>query len=184
MFALYSVDETSRECRFLRTISLARPLTDYLTQQPQMPDQNRSVPWEISGADLRRLVLDQAQVGGEPTSYKVVIDATYGRRDATLFELCHVWGYSNPKWTPLLLRLCTLCDEDRPNGPATPLERFQLSTDCGDPDEFVHEFLYLQWGYQGGTQRNWGRMGYTNAALLWPPALEHLLGKIGFSRAA
>ncbi|MGA2435740.1 MAG: hypothetical protein ABSG25_10690 [Bryobacteraceae bacterium] len=164
---------------------MAKPLTDHLTQQAQLrtPDQNGSMPWEMNGEDLCRIVLKQALIGEGAANYKVVIDATYGRRDAILFELCHVWGYSAPKWTPLLLRLCTLCDDgNRPNGPATPLERFELSTQFGSPNEFVHEFLYLQWGYQGGTQRNWGRMGYTNAALLWPPALEHLLGKIGFNR--
>jgi hypothetical protein len=40
---------------------------------------------------------------------------------------------------------------------------------------------HLQWGHQGGT-KNWGRMGYTNAALLYPDALMHLLGQIGFTQ--
>jgi hypothetical protein len=165
---------------------LARPLTDHLTQQAQLrkPNQDDSMPWEISGEDLRPIVLAQAHIGEGATSYKVVIDATYGKGDALLFELRHVWGYSFHDWTPLLLRLCMLREQNRPNGPATPLDRFELSTQRESPDEFIHEFLYLQWGHQGGKQRNWGKMGYTNAALLWPPALEHLLGKIGFNRTA
>ena len=107
------------------------------------------------------------------------MDATYGRRDALLLEIHHLWAYSYRSWTPLLLRLSVLAEGDRPKGPSTPLERFFVES--GPPDEFVHEFLYLQCGHSDG-KPSWGRVGYTNAALLYPDALEYLLGRIGFSR--
>jgi len=66
---------------------------------------------------------------------------------------------------------------ERPKGRATPVEDFRLA----DEERFIHKFLYLNCGHQGGT-RNWGRMGYTNAALLYPDALTHLLGQIEFAK--
>lgn len=189
MFALYQVVEGGRECQFLKSVSLAQSLVERLLEEAQtkQPYTESSMPWEISGDELRDRVLRKfvaVSEGRETGEYKLVIDATYTRNDALLFEICHVWGYSDPKWTPLAMRLCTLCEKDRSHGPATPLERFELHADCNKSSDFVHEFLYLQWGHQGGMQKNWGRMGYTNAVLLWPPHLEHLLGKIGFKRAS
>jgi hypothetical protein len=188
MFMLYVDGEDGRECHFVKNVRLGGLLCDHLSQQALVnkPDTTDCMSWEMSRDDLRRAVLAKFLVGekSQPVErYRVIVDATYGRSDALLLEICHVWGYSHPKWSPVLLRLCVLYDENRPDGPSTPLRRFELDPGCTAATEFVHEFLYLQWGHQRGTQKNWGRVGYTNAALLWPKHLEHLLGKIGFTRA-
>lgn len=71
--------------------------------------------------------------------------------------------------------------------------RFPSGTGCDSANDFVHEFLYIQWGYKSaakapedrrkdGEQRNWGGVGFTNAALLRSTQLTHLLARIGFKR--
>lgn len=91
-----------------------------------------------------------------------------------------MYGYSYDEWTPLMFQLSTAAEIDkRPNGPKTPVEIIRCR-ECADCD-FIHEFLYLQCGHvKGSGRRSWGMMGYTNAALLWPDALKHLLSKAGF----
>ncbi len=193
MFALYRLDGTCT-CRFMRTVTLGGILAEYLSSEAErkQPEPKGMMDWEIGGNELRKLVMKRFSTPeemGEQEKFKLIIDATYGTQDALLLEICHVWGFADPGWSPLLLRLSQLCKEiNRQHGPGTPVESFEPSVDCTQAraSEFIHEFLYLQWGHQKGegTQKNWGRTGYTNAALLWPPHLRHLLGKIGFKQAS
>ncbi len=187
MFALYRLEGT-RSYRFVRTVTVGGILADYLWREGQSrsPGPEGRMEWEISGNDLRRLVMKRFSTPeeiNERSRFKLIADVTYGRGDALLLEICHVWGFADPKWSPVLLRLCHSYEGERPHGPGTPLETFTTDIDCSGATGFVHEFLYLQWGHDGGTQKNWGRIGYTNGALLWPPHLGHLLGKIGFKPA-
>ncbi len=187
MFALYHVPEDGNEWRFVKFVTLAGLLVERILEEAgaKQPNPEGSMPWELCGRELRDRVVQSSIPAGESQragEYRLVIDATYSRKDALLFEICHIWGFADPKWSPLALRLSQLCEVARLKGLATPVERFEPEDKCETAKEFVHEFLYLQHGHQGGTQKNWGRMGYTNAALLWPPHLEHLLAKIGYKR--
>lgn len=166
-------------------VRLARLLVERILEEARtkQPDPKSKMAWELSGPELRDRVVVDTNEQERPDGYKLVIDATYTRGDASLFEICHVWGYADPEWSPLALRLSQLCEVSRPKGPATSVERFEPEGECARSLGLVHEFLYLQHGHQSGKQKNWGRMGYTNAALLWPPHVEHLLGKIGFKPA-
>lgn len=186
MFALYNVPESSREWQFVRAVALAGLLADRILEEAatKRPGLRESMPWEISGAELRQRVVKASIRPNEQQrgQYKLVIDATYTRQDSQLFEIWHVWGYADPEWSPLAFRLSDIYRSNtRPRGSATPVERFEPTDHCGIATHFVHEFLYLQHGHQGG-KKAWGRMGYTNAALLWQPHLEHLLAKLGFTR--
>ena len=143
------------------------------------------MPWEMGGSELRDMVAANLRDLRErsTTSFRLVVDATYGRKDALLLEIGHVWGYSYPDWTPLLLRLSVFAVvENRLNGPSTPVQR--LSVQNRPSDTFVHEFLYLRCGHvEGEGSPSWGKVGYTNAALLYPDAFEYLLGRSGFSHS-
>jgi len=176
MFAIYC--QTGKTCDLLRSVTIAGVICQSITSKAASikPKKNDTMPWELSGADLCRAVIAKHSMEAEAASCKVVVDATYGRDDALLLEINHIWGFSCGPWTPILLRMTSLFEGDRPKGKATPVEHFRLALEEG----FIHEFLYLQCGHQGGT-KNWGRMGYTNAALLYPDALAHLLGKVGFT---
>jgi hypothetical protein len=170
MFALYKLEE-ARRYRFVRSVTVGGILANHLALEGELrsPGPEGRMEWEISGNDLRHLVMegfptpDEAR---EESEFKLIMDATYGRADALLLEICHVWGFADPTWSPILLRLCHLYEGDRPHGPRTPLETFETDVDCSDASALVHKFLYLQWGHHGGTQKNFGRIGFTNGALL------------------
>jgi hypothetical protein len=176
MFAAYSLN--SNNCNFVRTVSIAGILGDHIASKAEANKlkKNGTMPWDLSGCDLCRAVIDKYRIEEEAASRKVVVDATYTRADALILEINTIWGFSYGPWTPILLRMSVLFEGDRPHGKSTPVAHFRVGA---QEQGFVHEFLYLQCGHGGGT-RNWGRMGYTNAALLWPDALAHLLGQIGF----
>jgi hypothetical protein len=178
MFGVYC--QSKRDCDLLRSVTIAGVISESVTTKAASvkPKKNDTMPWELSGADLCRAVMAKHAIEADAASCKVVVDATYGRDDALLLDINHIWGFSYSSWTPILLRMTTLFEGGRPKGKATPVEHFRLDS---QEQDFVHEFLYLQCGHQGGT-KSWGRMGYTNAALLWPDALVHLLGQIGFTR--
>jgi hypothetical protein len=184
MFMLYRAAKGSSEWRFVKSVSLAKLLVEQILAEARTKQQGAegSMGWEISGRELcDRVVIDVGE--REPTDeYRLVIDATYTREDAVLLEICHVWGYASPRWSPLVLRLSPVYDSSRPRGRKTPVEQFEAEDECGRAVDFVHEILYLQHGHQEG-KKNWGRTGFTNAALLYPPDLEHLLNKIGFKLA-
>jgi len=187
MFALYKLDG-ARTYRFMRTVKLGGVLAEYLSSESErkLPLPEETMDWEIGGSELRQLVMKRFSTPedlGEQSKFRLIIDATYGRRDAYLFEICHVWGFADPTWCPILLRLCHLYEGLREHGAGTPVETLEADIDCSRASEFVHEFLYLQWGHHGGTQKNFGRVGFTNGALLWPPHLDHLLSRIGYTRA-
>jgi hypothetical protein len=175
MFAIYC--QKNRNCDLLRSVTIAGVICENIISKAASikPKKNETMPWELSGADLCRAVIAKNGIESEAASCKVVVDATYGRSDALLLEINYIWGFSYNLWTPILLRMTTLFEGDRPKGKATPVERFRLDGD----ETSIHEFLYLQCGHQGG-KKNWGMMGYTNAALLYPDAFAHLLAKVGF----
>jgi hypothetical protein len=186
MFAVYQVLESSSEWRLLKIVPLARILVERILEEAQVraPSPEGRMPWEISGSELCQRVVQESipDRDGVADRCRLVIDATYTQSYAHLFEICYVWGIADPEWSPLALRLAQLHEAvDRPTGRATPLEQFKPQDDCASAKDYVHEFLYLQHGYLRGTQKNWGRTGYTNAALLWRPHLEHLLEKMGYT---
>lgn len=177
MFGIYC--QKKKNCDLLQSVVIAGEICESITSKAASikPKKNGTMPWELSGAGLCRAVIAKHSIEADGTSCKLVIDATYGRDDALLLEINHIWGFSYAPWTPILLRMTTLFEGDRPKGKGTPIEHFQLVPEEG----FIHEFLYLRCGHQGGT-KNWGRMGNTNAPLLYPDALAYLLGKIGFAQ--
>lgn len=178
MFAVYRLN--NKQCEFVHTVTLAGILCDHIanTAKTVKPKKNDTMPWELSANDLCRAVIAEHGIEGIVESYKVVTDATYTRSDALILEIEHVWGFSYGPWTPILLRMSVLFEGDRPKGKSTPVEVFL----CGSHvQESIHEFLYLQLGHSDGT-RSWGRSGMVNAALLYPDAVTHLLGQIGFTQ--
>ncbi len=177
MFAVYC--QSGKNCNLLGEVRIAGVIGESITSQAEStkPKGKETMAWELSGNDLCHAVVAKYGIEADSSSCKVVVDATYGRDDALLLQINHIWGFSYDRWTPVLLRMTVVFEGDRPKGKKTPVEHFQLAPE----EELVHEFLYLQRGHQGGT-KNWGMMGYTNAALLYPDALAHFLKQIGFTR--
>lgn len=176
MFAVYSLKK--QKCQFVREVALAGILCKHIadTAKVMKPTKHDTMPWELSGVDLCRAAMMEQEIAEDGECCRVVSDTTYSRSDALIVEISHVWGFTYRDWTPILLRMSILFEDERPNGKKTTVECFQS---CPEPGELIHEFLYLQKGHTTGTC-TWGRTGMVNAALLYPDALAHLLGQIGF----
>lgn len=177
MFALYSL--RGKSYRFVSEVKIAGSLGNHIASEAGSKNPDGAMPWSLSGRELCRAVIEKHNIAEPLGSCKVVIDATFSRADALLLEIDHLWGLSYPRWTPILLRMRTLTERKRNGGKSTPVMQFRAAP---RKPEWVHEFLYLQCGYKEGGKRNWGKMGYTNAVLLWPDALAHLLRQIGYGR--
>ena len=177
MFAVYRLRE--KNCDFVRSVTVAGAICESISDAAKSikPKKKDTMPWELSGADLCHAVVAKHGIETDAAACKVVVDATYGRDDALLMEINHIWGFSYYWWTPILLRMSAIFGGRRPKGKATPVEHFRLDPEPG----FVYEFLYLQRSHTKGTC-SWGRTGMVNAALLYPDALTHLLGQIGFTQ--
>lgn len=178
MFAVYCV--RGKTCDLVNRVSIAGILCAHIssTAATIKPKKGDPMPWKLSGHDLCCAVRERFGFEEDAASCKVVADVTYGRSDALILEINGVWGFSYYKWTPIVLRMSAVFEGDRWRK-SNPVRHFRLSSQQQTKQYFVHEFLYLQRGHREGT-RGWGRMGYTNAALLYPDALAHLLGQIGF----
>src|SRR5579863_7791512 len=123
MFSLYESTADGKDCVLVPgNVHIAGVLRDTLRDMAQSvkPKTTGEMPWEITGSELCEKVAAKYDLRKSAISYKLVVDATYSRKDAVLFEIRHVWAFSYPSWTPLLLRLSVLAGvENRPNGPST-----------------------------------------------------------------
>ena len=204
MFAIYKLEVAgdAREYVFSRKIqkgdrTVPRVLCELIDDEASQrrPLENDGMSWESTGERLLGEVLKEEEKR-EERRYKLIIDAMPNKigpeKETQLFEICHIWGYSDRGWTPLLLRLHRVFE-----GTRETLEQTRFPDEIGwqPATESVYEFLYLRWGNKSamktpeerrrsGEARNWGRVGFTNGTLLWPPHLEHLLSKIGFKRSS
>jgi hypothetical protein len=179
MFFLYCVN--GKDCDLHQDVTISGILGDHIASKTETikPKKDDTMPWELSGHDLCRKVMrnEGVEEGKDPASCKIVTDAVYSRDDAMLLEINRIWGFSYGSWTPILLQMSELFKGHRPReSKSPPVAHFQLGSQA---QGFVHEFLYLQCGHQGG-KRIFARVGNTSAAILYPDALEHLLGQIGF----
>lgn len=96
------------------------------------------------------------------------------KTNLSLYEVMDVWGFSSNGWTPILLRLDGLFVDADPSS----VNRHDFVLKDEDRDGPIYEFLYLD-GTVGNGQL-WGTWAPppaspTNAALLWPEALQYFL---------
>src|ERR1700738_3595407 len=102
MFAIYC--QRNKDCDLLRSVTIAGVICESITSKAGSikPKKNVTMPWDVSGADLCRAVMAKHGVEADAASCKLVVDATYGRDDALLLEIEHIWGFSYGPWTPML----------------------------------------------------------------------------------
>ncbi|MDE2800374.1 MAG: hypothetical protein OXI94_17045 [Gemmatimonadota bacterium] len=136
----------------------------------QHRDEGRNTPlkWHLSACDLLAL-------NHNPYEYAIVINLQPKADHLDYYELKDIWGFSYPDWTPIALRVERLLDNVCPI-PNTDDYKWHF-TDNNYNRIWVHEFLYLQGGYDGGDWK-WPPRSPTNGAMLWPDALKFFLKKI------
>lgn len=92
MFGIYC--QKKKNCDLLQSVVIAGEICESITNKAASikPKKNGTMPWELSGAGLCRAVIAKHSIEADGTSCKLVIDATYGRDDALLLEINHIWG--------------------------------------------------------------------------------------------
>ena len=110
------------------------------------------------------------QLGFASDDYALVTDVKPKDTKVSLYEITDFWGVSDENWTPLGVRLETLCVDRTHSDPA----QFKRSFTVNDSErEIIREFLYMKVGKRGGW--GWGRVGLVNGALLWPDVWAYLV---------
>ena len=93
----------------------------------------------------------------------------------SLYEILDVWGFSYSGWTPIMLRLSGLVEDDLSYNKADYNE-FTIKDD--ERDEPIYEFMYLNGGVKKGELKgtwNWPPRSSTNTPLLWPDSLSYFI---------
>ena len=173
-FMLYGVDTdrdilTYQSLRQVRIGGSSGPIAAYV----RSIDNNSSgthLPWHMPEPILLEQLVEE-----NPDGYAVLIDLKpKAEGNVSLYQIKDIWGYSDPEWTPIALRLDALFIDEEIDDPDGFKQRFTLPV--RQPGN-VYEFLYLQGGTEGGTW-NWGMVGSVNAPLLWPDTLRYFVSEI------
>ncbi|WP_235705842.1 hypothetical protein [Acidiphilium iwatense] len=134
----------------------------------KIPDgQGEPYDWHVD-------VLAELDSQKDYRSSTLVIDLKpkQNKTNISLYEVMDVWGQSDSGWTPILLRLGGLFVDQNPEG----INRESFVRDDKDIDGPIYEFLYLSGSVGCGKLDGlWvpPPASPTNAALLWPGALNY-----------
>jgi len=96
------------------------------------------------------------------------------KTNLSLYEALDVWGYSDAKWTPIMLRLSGLFVDVDPK----KVNRHDFSIEDRKREGPIYEFLYLDGTVEKGKLKySWAPppASPTNAALLWPDTLKYFV---------
>lgn len=139
----------------------------------RMPvDQGEPYLWHVNA-------VEELGTNNEYPNSTLIIDLKpkQHKTNLSLYEVMDVWGYSCDGWTPILLRLNGLfIDQD----PAL-ISRNDFVRKTDEIDGPIYEFLYLTGSVDGGKIVGpWvpPPASPTNAALLWPDALNYFVNCI------
>lgn len=139
-------------------------------QLQQNRGQNAGIGWHLNETDLLSTATEQyLNEPVFPNEYAIVIDLKPNvANNVSLYEIKDIWGFSYSDYTPIALRIELLFGDHHHQNPDAFKQCFEDNNCLRDQ---VHEFLYLQGGYDSGKWL-WGRVGMVNGALLWPDAVE------------
>jgi hypothetical protein len=141
---------------------IPRMLRSILTPTDSEPDYG----WQVNVRD--------AMTNMEYPDHALVIDLMPNLKSPTLslYEVVDVWGYSDHGWTPVMLHLSALFDEQDP-GKHDRNDFFRGPKDVEDP---VFSMTYLKGSVlDGKLQGTWNPPGpsSTNSVLLWPKVFDY-----------
>lgn len=146
---------------------------------------NGFIPWLLSlkiptgqGEAYRWHVNVVHELGTNPEypNSTLIIDLKpkQNKSNLSLYEVMDVWGYSSHSWTPILLRLNGLFEDEDP----ALIDRKDFVRGDDEIDGPIYEFLYLNGSVNNGKiVGSWSTppASTTNAALLWPDTLNYFV---------
>ena len=137
-----------------------------------VPVTDDSPAWHISCDEIRKSVKSD---GDTPSDNALVIEFKPNSQiDLFLCEIVEIWGYSSERWTPMMLHIKRLVDDDW-----LSVDRHQFA--IRNDDQQALRPIFTVTYTPDGTVRAGRVVGKwpppspspTNSALLWPPALEY-----------
>jgi len=136
------------------------------------PGQREPFLWHVN-------VVDELGANSEYPDNTLIIDLKpkQNKTNLSLYEVMDVWGYSDSGWSPILLRLNGLFVDQDP----VSINRNDFVRKDDDVDGPIYEFLYLVGSVDNGKiVGSWAPppASPTNAALLWPDALNYFVQSI------
>lgn len=143
------------------------------------------IPWLLGlkippgqGEPFRWHVDVVSELGSHPeyVDSTLVIDLKpkQNKTNLSLYEVMDAWGYSDSGWSPILLRLTGLFVDQEPSS----VNRNDFIRKDDEVDGPIYEFLYLDGSVRDGKIVGSWRpppVSPTNAALLWPAALNYFV---------
>jgi hypothetical protein len=99
----------------------------------------------------------------------------------SLFKVKNVWGYSSSGWTPIMLELKEIVNDENPND--YNRETVELEKEKYERGDSVFTFLYLRGTIRNGKLVGEGRWRFsgpspTNSVLLWPKVRDYFIRKM------
>jgi hypothetical protein len=191
MFAIYKrIDDTGTH-QFVRPADGlgggSGPIAAVIRREtPAAPPADfQFLKWHLNEAELLKDFLTEPEKAAI-NSYKLIIDLKPTSEDELLFfEICDIWGCSDPAWTPLMLRLSFTYEAAKKEEiqEVRRTWRFKAEHECQQSREFVYEFLYLTHGWEKG-RWGWGTVGAVNGTLLFPAHMPFFLEAMEFDRSS
>ena len=178
MYARYTrsrVDIVNTQYQYQEQVSLFgcnNGFIPWLLGNKVTPGQGEPFLWHVN-------VVEELCISSDYPDSTLIIDLKpkQNKTNLSLYEVMDVWGYSAGNWSPIMLRLNGLYVDQDP----TLINRNDFTLNDNDVDGPIYEFLYLDGSIENGKLiGSWAPppASPTNAALLWPDALNYFIQSI------
>lgn len=109
---------------------------------------------------------------------KVIIDIKPSSTDEiVLCEIDSIFGFSYENWSPIMMRLRQLHNQDREEG----FDKYYFEYPAEENTEVIYTMAYLNGSFKDGELHgtwNWPGKSNTNSVLLWPEAMSYFIKQI------
>lgn len=129
MYGLYQKEQTGERSRYLfvEETSLFGCNVGWIPRllRPLIP-ANPDLPWTW------RIEVTKALAQAGKPSHTLIINLKPSDTNLSLYELINVWGYTEPTWTPIMMHLRGLFEDESPTGIDTK-DFLRIESDITDP---------------------------------------------------
>lgn len=166
------LNHSNTRYQFMEQVSLFGCNNGFIPRLLQLqtpPGQDEPYLWHL---DVQKALARTEEYQG--STLVIDLKPKQHKTNVSLFEVLDVWGYSCSGWTPILLHLLGLFVDADPN--SANRDDFIISN--SNIEAPIYEFLYLDGSIKDGNlDGTWNAppASPTNAALLWPNALNYFV---------